>query len=91
MATLRFIVANRPDVSVLENSKILGEENLRFMKEFVEPEGFETHAFTLDASQYGSPSRRDRQYMLVVAKECVRPDWVASVKSLIPALACGPG
>ena len=65
-ATLRCIVARRFGASLLENSSILGDENVRFICNYVNFFGFVVIAFQLSADKCGSPAARDRQYMLIV-------------------------
>jgi hypothetical protein len=93
------LIDKRPLVSILENSKILGEQNVAFLRQALEDECFMVHDFKTDAADFGSPCRRERQYLLIVdtcADEAHdMPAWTEGMKALFDeyhrSMRVGPG
>ena len=68
-ATVKAIIDLRLPKSVLENSKLLGAANLRYMIQCFNAHGFFVHALVASALDYGSPTVRERQIMVVHDEE----------------------
>ena len=100
-ATLLCITKFRFPLSLLENSAILGKENIRFITDYLNFFGIIVYAFTLCAKQCRSGVARERQYMLVVplqetpldqnAEGYKMPDWVMEFAAALQSLQVGVG
>lgn len=81
-------------VSLLENSKILGDQNILYVKQLLQPAGFDVLDFRTDAADYGSPSRRERQYLLIVLADGavgLAPPWAPRFLSVLSSMRVGHG
>ena len=87
-------------VSILENSSAVGIENINYIKSYLNVSGFLVVDFILRAEDCGSPSRRERQYLLIVpvstseidqlAEGFVSPPWVKDFLNTIEQLKLPP-
>ena len=94
--TLLAIVKFRFKFSILENSSAVGVENINYIKSYLNVSGFLVVDFILRAEECGSPSRRERQYLLIVpistseidqlAEGFVSPPWVKDFLDTIDQL-----
>ena len=68
-ATVKAIIDLRLPKSVLENSKLLGAANLKYLTKCLNVHGFYVHAFIASDLDYGSSTVRERQIMVVHDEE----------------------
>ena len=68
-ATVKAIIDLRSPTSVLENSKLLGAADLKYLTQCLNAHGFYVHAFVASALDYGSSTARERQIMVVHDEE----------------------
>ena len=100
-ATLAFIKKFRYRCTLLENSKVLGAQNLQFITDYLNVFGFFVHCFQAKAEIYGSATKRERQYLLITpvsdteidqtVEGFVKPLWVAPFSALMDTLEIGCG
>ena len=90
-AILKLIIHKRPRCSILENSKVLGDQNLKYLIALLTAHNFDVFAFTADAAEFGSPSRRDRQYVVVVPSNDRPGAWTIEFENLLFNMRVGAG
>jgi len=100
-ATLLMVVFWRHAVTVLENSAILGARNIEYIVAYLNNFGFFVYAFQLAAELYKSPSRRLRQFLLILPlslepidqteKNFKEPPGLADFKAGLEVMQIGPG
>ena len=100
-ATLLCIIKFRFPLTLLENSAILGAENINFIIEYLNYFGFFVHPWTLKAEDYKSPVRRERQYLAVIPlalesidqldEGFVKPAYVAEFTAALSSMVQGQG
>jgi site-specific DNA-cytosine methylase len=64
-AALQYIADHRVPVAILENNKTIGSDNIQYIVEYFNAKGFFVIHRLVDAEEYGSCSRRSRQYFVV--------------------------
>ena len=99
-AMVEGIIFNRWPISICENSKLLGKNNIMYMIQFLNKKGFYVLDFLLCAQDYGSASYRHRQYLAVTdtgedsidqtADGYVTPFWVPMFFDILDRLKCPP-
>jgi len=100
-ATLLTIAKFKYKVSLLENSSVLGERNIKYICEYLNVFGLLVVPVMVKAEEYGSGSRRERQYLLVVliahdqidqfAKDFERPACIDRFLVALKDMQIGPG
>ena len=68
------IRVKRPTVGILENNRTLGKQNIEAIIEILNEAGVFVKQFGAEASDYRSPSRRNRNYFITIAVGAVKID-----------------
>ena len=71
------IRVKRPTVGILENNRTLGKQNIAAIIEILNEAGVFVKQFGAEASDYRSPSRRNRNYFITIAVGAVKIDQTA--------------
>ncbi len=100
-AVLKAVVAYRFKLTMLENSSIVGEANIRYITNYLNYFGFFVLPVISRAEDFGSPSRRERQYLIIVplSSEAIdqfkedfqEPAWANTFRTALNAMHIGPG
>jgi site-specific DNA-cytosine methylase len=101
-ATLYYIIDKRIKCSMLENNKLLGAENIRYIVNLLNSHGFIVMNKLVEADSHRSPSKRSRQYFWVfevtsgVAIDQLQdgfeqPSWLDAISDCLSAMHCGAG
>jgi len=100
-ATLLCIVRFRFALTFLENSSILGLRNIMYIINYLNFYGFYVYHCLIKGEKHGSPSRRERQIMLVTPvseteidqteSSFVHPAWVKEMALCLESVEIGPG
>jgi site-specific DNA-cytosine methylase len=64
-AALQYITDHRVPVAILENNKTFGSDNIQYIVDYFNAKGFFVIHRLVDAEEYGSCSKRSRQYFVV--------------------------